>query len=43
MPAPRRAELWARRTPASFVFDLKGVLDLHPASDAPPMLPKDIQ
>jgi uncharacterized protein YecE (DUF72 family) len=43
MPAPRVAELWAERTPVSFVFDLKafGLFTQH--QTAPRVLPKDIQ
>ena len=43
LPAPRVAELWAERTPASFVFDLKAFRLFTQHQTAPRVLPKDIQ
>ena len=43
MPAPQVAELWAHRTPASFVFDLKAFRLFTQHQTPPRVLPKDIQ
>ena len=43
MPAPQVAELWAQRTPASFVFDLKAFRLFTQHQTPPRVLPKDIQ
>ena len=43
MPAPRVAELWAERTPVSFVFDLKAFRLFTQHQTPPRVLPKDIQ
>ena len=43
IPAPQVAELWAQRTPQSFVFDLKAFRIFTQHQTLPQALPKDIQ
>jgi uncharacterized protein YecE (DUF72 family) len=43
LPAPQVAELWARRTPQSFVFDIKAFRVFTQHQTPPHVLPKDIR
>ena len=43
LPAPQVAELWAQRTPAAFVFDLKAFRLFTQHQTPPQVLPQDIR
>ena len=43
LPAPHVAELWARRTPETFVFDIKAFRVFTQHQTPPQVLPKDIR